>query len=52
MDGCEYSLVLASAVRVCTVTARGLGMAVCIMRGAMQPRDVLGAAGWAVNVYI
>ena len=38
MDGHAHSLVRASAVRVCAVPARGLGMAMCLMCGAMLPR--------------
>ena len=52
MDDLAYSLVRASAVRKCVVRARGLGMAACLVCGAVWSRAVLSAAGCAIYVYI
>ena len=52
MDGRAYSLVRASALRVCVVPARGLGMTACLMCGAVQPCAVLSASRYAVYIYI
>ena len=43
-----YSLVRASAARECTVRARSLDMAACLVYGAMRSRGVLSAAGCPV----
>ena len=50
LNGRACSLVRASAVRVCTVLARGLGMAVCflcVLCGCVLPTG----AGFAVKIY-
>ena len=52
MDELAYSLVCASAVRECAVRARSLGMAACLVCGAVRSRDVFSAAGCAVYVDI
>ena len=39
MDGRACSLVRASAVRVCAVPTRGLGMTACLICGAVRPGD-------------
>ena len=52
MDELAYSLVPASAVRDCAVRARSLGMAAYLVCGAVRSRDMLSAAGCAVNVDI
>ena len=52
MDELAYSLVCASAVRECAVRARSLGMAACLVCGAVRSRDLFSAAGCAVYVYI
>ena len=48
IDELVYSLVRASAVRECAVRASSLGMAACLVCGAVRSRDVLSAAGCAV----
>ena len=52
MDDLAYSLVHASAVRKCVVRTRGLGMAACLVCGAVRSLAVLIAAGFAVYVDI
>ena len=52
MDELADSLVRASAVRECAVHARSLGMAACLVCGAVRSRDELNAAECAVYVDI
>ena len=48
MNKLAYSLVRASTVCECAVRARGLGMAACLVCGAVRSRVVLSAAGCVV----
>ena len=50
MDELAYSLVRSSAVRECAVRGRGLGMAACLVCGAVLSRAELSAAGCAIYV--
>ena len=52
MNKLTYSLVRASTVRECAVHTRSLGMAACLVWGAVRSRDVLSAAGCAIYVDI
>ena len=52
MDGLACSMVRANAVRECTVRTRGLGIAACLVCGAVRSRAVLNAAGYAVYIDI
>ena len=52
MEELACSSVRASAVRECALRARGLGMAACLVCGAVRSRAVLSATGCAVYVDI
>ena len=52
MDELTCSLVRASGVRECAVRAHALGMAACLVCGAVRSRAVLSAAGYAIYVDI
>ena len=52
MDGLAYSLVRERAIRERAVRARGLGIATCLVCGAVRSRAVLSAVGCAVYANI